>query len=428
MINQNKVKLPLFDTAKKLEQSARKEQLAFIKTLTASEAAEILTYLENETQFEVLMTLDLFFAKQILAHYALDDSLDLLTHLSPTKQEKLFTRIDENAARDIRRFLLFNKKTAGRLITNHVLTFSKEEKVLEVICAIRQTDKKFDTLSYLYVLAENGDLIGVLSIQELLVAEDSEALSEIMLTNMVTITPEADRAEVVLKLKDYNLSALPVVDGQSFLGIITFDDVMDVMEEEQSEDVQRMGGASPLDKPYLKTSVWLIYRKRIFWLLLLFVAEAYTGTVLAHYEETLTQVIALTFFIPLLIGTGGNTGTQVTTTLIRAIALGEVRLRDALKVLKKEVTVGFLLGISLALFALGRSVILGVGINIAAVVAIAAFCIVIWSSIIAALLPLILKKLRLDPAVVSGPFITTFVDGTGLIIYFTVAKLLLDIA
>ncbi|PGQ48813.1 magnesium transporter, partial [Bacillus thuringiensis] len=234
--------------------------------------------------------------------------------------------------------------------------------------------------------------------------------------------------EAVQKLMDYDLSAIPVTTMDNrMIGIITFDDAMDVFEEEATEDIQKLGGSTPLDKPYFETSIWQIYRKRIGWLLLLFVAEAYTGSVLRHYEETLTHVVALAFFIPLLIGTGGNTGTQVVTTLVRAVALNEVKFKDIFRVMKKEALVGLLLGLTLAVAALIRAYTLGVGTEVAQVVAITGLFIVIWSSIVSSVLPLILNKLKLDPAVISGPFITTLVDGTGLILYFTIAKMLLGL-
>ncbi|WMT38828.1 magnesium transporter [Paenibacillus sp. D2_2] len=188
-----------------------------------------------------------------------------------------------------------------------------------------------------------------------------------------------------------------------------------------------MGGSQPLDEPYFKSSVFRLYRKRIIWLLILFVAEAYTGTVLRHYEETLSEVIALAFFIPLLIGTGGNTGTQTVSTLVRALAVGEVHFRDIFKVIRKEVTTGLMTGATISLIAFGRAYILGVHWNVGLVVALAALTIVLWASFVAAILPLILHKLKADPAVVSSPFITTLVDGTGLVIYFTLAKIILHL-
>lgn len=211
------------------------------------------------------------------------------------------------------------------------------------------------------------------------------------------------------------------------IGIITVDDLIDVIHEEATEDFQKLGGSQPLDEPYFKNSVWHLFKKRIGWLLILFVAEAYTGSVLRHYEDTLSEQIALAFFVPLLIGTGGNTGSQTVTTLVRALAVGEIQFKDMFKVFRKEVSTGLFLGISMGSFTLIRAFILGVNMDTASVVAISALFIVIWASMVAAVLPMILHKLKIDPAVVSGPFITNLVDGTGLIIYFTMAKIILHL-
>lgn len=298
----------------------------------------------------------------------------------------------------------------------------------DTLSHIRKIGAGVESISYIYVLDTRGQLNGIVSIRELLLASDDKTLSSIMASDVISVSVNLDQQEAVQKLMDYDLSAIPVTTMDNrMIGIITFDDAMDVFEEEATEDIQKLGGSTPLDKPYFETSIWQIYRKRIGWLLLLFVAEAYTGSVLRHYEETLTHVVALAFFIPLLIGTGGNTGTQVVTTLVRAVALNEVKFKDIFRVMKKEALVGLLLGLTLAVAALIRAYTLGVGTEVAQVVAITGLFIVIWSSIVSSVLPLILNKLKLDPAVISGPFITTLVDGTGLILYFTIAKMLLGL-
>jgi magnesium transporter len=211
------------------------------------------------------------------------------------------------------------------------------------------------------------------------------------------------------------------------LGIITSDDAADVLEEEATEDIEKLGGSVPLDKPYLRTNIFELVWKRVRWLLVLFVAEAYTGTVLRHYEDTLSAAVSLAFFIPLLIGTGGNTGSQITTTLTRALAVGDVGFRDLLRVVRKELGVALILGIVMAVATTIRAWTLGVEPQIGLVVAGTAACIVIWAAAVAAMLPLVLRRVGVDPAVVSAPLITTLVDGTGLIIYFSIADLTLGL-
>jgi magnesium transporter len=227
-------------------------------------------------------------------------------------------------------------------------------------------------------------------------------------------------------LTDRNLLAIPVVDdADRLLGIITEDDVADVLEAEATEDIERLGGSEPLNVPYRSSSVILLVRKRVLWLLLLFVAEAYTGTVLRDFEGELSQVVALAFFIPLLIGTGGNMGSQTVTLIVRAMALGEVTMRDIGWIIVKELRVGLILGAIMAVVAFGRAALLGVGVDIGGVVALTILAICIWSATVAAALPLLLRALRIDPAVVSAPLITTLVDGTGLVLYFEIARWIL---
>jgi magnesium transporter len=229
-------------------------------------------------------------------------------------------------------------------------------------------------------------------------------------------------------VREHRLLAVPVVDGGGrLLGIVTADDVADVAEEEATEDIERLGGSQPLDEPYLRAGPFRLAGKRLGWLLLLFAAEAYTGTVLRHFEDELTRVVALAFFIPLLIGTGGNTGSQTVTTVIRAMAVGEVGFRDLFKVWRKEVSTALILAGAMAVATAGRAWTLGVARGVGATVAFTAAAIVIWAATVAALLPLILKRLRIDPAVVSAPLITTLVDGTGLVLYFEIARRVLKL-
>jgi magnesium transporter len=218
-----------------------------------------------------------------------------------------------------------------------------------------------------------------------------------------------------------------VDDHDRLLGIITADDAADVLLEEAGEDIERLGGSQPLDEPYLRASIVHLFRKRIVWLLVLFVAEAYTGTVLRHFEDTMAEMVSLAFFIPLLIGTGGNVGSQTVTTLVRAMGVGEVQFRDLFRVLGRELAVGLLLGTVMGAATFVRAWTLGIGMEIGPVVAVTATFIVVWSAAVSAVLPLILHRLKIDPAVVSAPLITTLVDGTGLFLYFTIARIMLGL-
>src|SRR5699024_2327309 len=282
-----------------------------------------------------------------------------------------------------------------------------------------------ETIAYVYVVDEDEQLIGVLSFRDLVLAPGSAVVRDIMDTDLLSVQVDTDQEAAGRILIDNHLLALPVVDHGRLVGIITSDDVADIIDEEGTEDAERQGGSAPLDLPYLRASPWLLWRKRIIWLLVLFVAEAYTGTVLRHFEEELEAVVALSFFIPLLIGTGGNTGTQITSTLVRAMAIGEVRLRDMGRVLIKELSAGSMIAITMALAAIIRAWTLGVGWEVALTVTLTVAAIVLWSSFIGSVMPLLLRRVGLDPAVVSAPMIATIGHGTGLVSYVEIAQVVL---
>jgi magnesium transporter len=271
-------------------------------------------------------------------------------------------------------------------------------------------------------------LLGVLSLYRLLLSPGDTPVSELMAPTTVRVRASTDQETAARLLTERNLLAIPVVDDDDrLLGIITEDDVADVLEAETTEDIERLGGSQPLNVPYRLSSVLLLVRKRVGWLLLLFVAAGYTGTVLQTFEQELADVVALSFFIPLLIGAGGNIGSQTVTLIVRAMALNEVAFRDVAWVAFKELRVGLILGLILAVIGFGRAELLGVGSDIGLVVSLTILAICVWSATIAAVLPLVLRRLGADPAVVSAPLITTLVDGTGLIIYFEIAKLVLRV-
>uniref|UniRef100_UPI00257BBE08 magnesium transporter n=1 Tax=Aeromonas sp. TaxID=647 RepID=UPI00257BBE08 len=278
---------------------------------------------------------------------------------------------------------------------------------------------------HLYVVNTEHRLLGSIALKSLLIADPLLPVSELMDRDTVRINARADQELVARLLIDRDISTLPVEEQGKLVGIFHVDDAADILELESTEDAEMQGGSSPLDTPYLQATPWQLWRKRVGWLLILFVAEAYTGTVLRAFEEQLEAAIALAFFIPLLIGTGGNSGTQITTTIVRAMAVGEVSLRNLGTVLKKELSTGLLISGAIAMAAWVRAWSLGVGPEIGMVVTFTIIAIVLWSATVASIIPMVLRRFGIDPAVVSAPFIATLVDGTGLIIYFEMAKWLL---
>lgn len=266
-------------------------------------------------------------------------------------------------------------------------------------------------------------LRGVLSIKRLLQEKDTSLnINHLMDSCLFHVKPDDERAQVVAELAEREVDLVAVVERGELVGCLMEKEIAHLQEDDVTEDVQLQGATLPLEKPYLEISPWTLWKKRSVWLLLLFVAEAYTSSVLQHFEEALESAIALAFFIPLLIGTGGNSGTQITSTLVRSMALGEVRLRDMGRMIRKEVSTSLLIALTLGLAGCLRAWMMGIGMEITLIVSLTLVCITLWSAVVSSVIPMVLKRIGIDPAVVSAPFIATLIDGTGLIIYFKIAQ------
>lgn len=417
-----------YDVAQKLvSELNNEEQVKLISILSVPLSTEILEYIEPEIQYNLLVQLDRNKTSQLLNEMSSDTVVDLLLAIHPHQAEKLLELLPSEYRKKISTLMNFPPDSAGSLATVEYIAARITWTADQTLQHVRKVGHDAEIVSYIYVLDPHGVLVGIVSLKDIILAHSDDQLEDIMRKDVISVPALMDQQKVASLLSNYDLVAIPVVHEGRMIGIITVDDLIDVIHEEVTEDFQKLGGSQPLDESYLKSSIWHMFRKRFGWLLILFAAEAYTGNVLRHYEDTLSEVIALTFFIPLLIGTGGNSGTQTVTTLVRALALDEVKFNDIFKVMRKEVTTGLFLGISMGIVAFIRAEILGVGFDIGTVVAVTAIFIVIWASFVAAILPLVLHKVKVDPAVVSGPLIATLVDGTGLMIYFTMARWLLHL-
>jgi magnesium transporter len=271
-------------------------------------------------------------------------------------------------------------------------------------------------------------LIGIVPLRALMLAKPLHTIESLMIENVSAVPVNADQEELAEFISRYDYVSIPVVDGRGrFLGVVTVDDALDVIEEEATEDIQRLGGSEPLDQPYFAVTVLQVFRKRIGWLLLLFVASTLTGSVINAFQGALDQVITLSLFIPLIIGTGGNAGSQTVATIIRAITLQEVKLGNMIQAVGREVSVGFFLGAAMAVLGFVRAFLWDTGAEVALVVALTLPAVVIWAVTIATLIPTLADRVRIDPTVISGPMISTIVDTTGLLIYFLLAGLILDV-
>lgn len=401
------------------------QQETLLPQLSIPDAADILEELEEEEAAELASKLSPDDLAPILDEMEPDEAADLLGDLEPPQALAALSRMED--AEEVRPLLLHRDETAGGLMTSEFMALRTGMTVREALNAVRRWAPGTDT-AYLFIVDEQDRLQGVVSLFQLLKADLSTPVDMLMDPDVIYVHTEADQEECARLMARYDLSALPVVDAENHLvGVITVDDLVEVLEDEATEDFERFGGALPLGKPYLDTSALEIARRRLGWLLLLFVTETFTGTVLRHFEKELDAVVALAYFVPLLIGTGGNAGTQTTSTIIRALALGDITSKDALRVWWHEVRVGFFLGLGLAAIAFLRALTWGSGDALAMAVALSILVIVVWANFMGSFLPLLASRFKVDPAVISGPAMTTLVDATGLLIYLTLAKHILGI-
>lgn len=404
------------------------EVAVLIQWLPDEEIAAILEELPPAEAARILRSLSANEAGQLLGTMDPDDAADVVELLPEQAVAEILVRMKPDDAAEIRQLSVYDADTAGGIMTPEYVAVARDATSAQAIAAIRRLVDEAETVNYVYVVDPERHLLGVLSLYRLLLSPDETPVEKLMAPSTVRVRASADQETAARLLTDRNLLAIPVVDDDDHLvGIITEDDVADVLQAEATEDIERLGGSQPLNLPYRLASVPLLVRKRVGWLLLLFLAEGYTGTVLQNFAGELKAVVALSFFIPLLIGTGGNIGSQTVTLVVRAMALNEVSMRDIGWLVFKELRVGLIIGLFMAGVGVAQALFLRVPNDIALVVALTIISICVWSATVAAALPLILRRVGVDPAVVSAPLISTLVDGTGLIIYFEIARLLLSL-
>ncbi|HET6381239.1 MAG TPA: magnesium transporter [candidate division Zixibacteria bacterium] len=404
------------------------EVAVLLQWLPERDVPDLLEELPPTEAARILRTLAAPRAARLLEDMQPDDAADVVGHIPAADADRILVLMRPSEAAEIRELSEYPPDSAGGIMTPAFVAVTRDATAAQALAAIRRLVDSAETVYYVYVVDEQRHLLGVLSLYRLLLAPDTTPVMRLMAPTTVRVRADADQEVAARLLTDRNLLAIPVVDDDDrLLGIITQDDVADVLTAEATEDIERLGGSQPLNLPYRLSTVPLLVRKRVGWLLILFLAEAYTGLVLRGFEGELASVVALGFFIPLLIGTGGNIGSQTVTLIVRAMALGEVTLRDLGWIVLKELRVGLIMGAVMGVVGFGQSVLLDVERDIGLVVAVTLVAISAWSATVAAALPLLLRRLGVDPAVVSAPFITTLVDGTGLIIYFEIARFVLSL-
>jgi len=406
-----------------------REVAVLLQWLPDEEIPALLEELPPLEAARILRTLAAPEAASLLEEMDPDDAADVLENLPSPTMDQILVRMRAEDAAEIRGLAAYPPDSAGGIMTPAFVAVAADATSDQAISAIRRLVDEAETVNYVYVVDADRHLLGVLSLYRLLLSPGETPVSELMAPTTVRVRASADQEAAARLLTDRNLLAIPVVDADDhLLGIITEDDVADVLQAEATEDIERLGGSQPLNLPYRLASVSLLVRKRVVWLLgLAILSAAYTGLVLQSFQAELADVVALSFFIPLLIGTGGNIGSQTVTLIVRAMALNEVAMRDIAWIVFKEMRVSLVLGGIMAVAAFGWAWLLGVEPTVGIVVALTVVVICLSAATVAAALPLVLRRLRVDPAVVSAPLITTVVDGTGLIIYFEIARLVLGL-
>ena len=417
------------DVADVISELPEEEAAKVLGQISAEDAATIFERLEDHEQEAIAEQMGPESVAHIAAEMEPDDRVDLLEMLDQEMSEAIFAKlekVDPEAAEEVGEIDKWPDGSAGRLMTTDFVSVPTGSSVEDAIAAIRHAPE-VEFADCVYVTAPGDHLVGVVSIRELLLATPASPLKDVLTENLITVEPTLDQEDAARRMAKYDLSALPVVAASGrFLGIITVDDVIDVLTEEQSEDVQRLGAIEPLDAPYFATPYWTFIKKRASWLLALFVGEFFTGSALRHYDDVLSAVGKLAFYVPLLISTGGNSGGQSSSLIIRGMAIGEVKLSDWFRVLGRELAQGAVLGIILAVIGVARVLMWGDGLRFALVIGLTLVGIVTMGCTVGSMLPFALRRMKFDPATSSAPFIASLVDVLGIIIYFNVARFLLS--
>lgn len=414
-----------------------------LNELTVAEAATVISMLPVQRAIEVFDQPTMHRRGAILGHQdpqraaliltgvSADERTDIIQRLGLHERHRILPKLSADMRTELEYLLQYPVHTAGGIMTTEFVRLEPSMSVSDALKHIRLVAREKESIYACYVMEPgSGRLLGAVSLRDLVMAELETLVSDVMRRKPVTVNALDDQEAVAKKIAKYDLLAVPVLEKDgSVVGFVTVDDVIDVMIEEQTEDILRMAGVEPgaLDKPYFDNPILLVVRKRIGWLMLLFVASTLTGTVMQHYEGELAAVVALSFFIPLLIGTGGNAGAQTVSTVIRSVALGEIGMKNVRRVLVREMTTGIVIGLLVGVVAFGRAALWGVSIPLALTVAITVLAICTWSTTVGSLIPLVADRFGVDPAVLSAPMITTLVDATGLIIYFSIAKVVLQL-
>lgn len=417
------------DVAAFLQELEEEDMLKIFRILPKSMAADVFSYLPIEEEQLIITSLSDKEAANIIENLMADDATDLLEEMPANVVKKILANANNETRRDINHLLRYPEDSAGSIMTVEYLDLKESLTVSEAIDRIRSIGLDSETINICYVLDEKRKLVGTVALRYLLLSNPDEIIGEIMHENVISLNTMMDQEEVAKQFQKYDFTAMPVVDNEDRLvGIITVDDVVDIMEQEATEDMEKMAAIMPSDKSYMKTGVLETFLKRIPWLLLLMVSATFTGGIIASFEEALSSCATLTVYIPMLMDTGGNAGGQASVTIIRGLSLNEIKFRDIFKVLWKESRVAVLCGIALSAANFAKLMLFDrVSVSIAIVVCLTLMAAVFVAKMVGCIFPMIAKQIGFDPAVMASPFITTIVDAISLLIYFAIATRILNI-
>ena len=420
------------DIAALLPEFEEKQMVLLFRLIPKESAAMVFTYLDPEEEQVLVEAFTDRELENIMDDMFIDDTVDVIEEMPANVVERMLAAAGDKR-NAINAVLKYPEDSAGSIMTLEYISLHPVMTIGDALKKIKSRGIHSETVNTCYVV-EKHKLLGAVSAMDLLTCDDDELISEVMDDNLITVNTLTDKEEVAQLFNKYDVLTMPALDNeQCMVGIVTVDDAIDVIQEEAEEDFQKMAAIAPTDKPYLKTSVWNLWRVRMPWLLLLMLSATFTGIIISSFEDALSRVVVLTAYIPMLMGTGGNSGSQSSVTVIRGLSLGEVDVKDILRVMWKEIRVSVLCGVSLAVACFFKIVILdgavlhtaGVDKLVALVVALTLCATVICAKIIGCVLPIVAKMLKLDPAVMASPFITTIVDAVSLLVYFGVAKSLI---
>ena len=399
-------------------------------------AAEVFVEMEPDLQELLIKTFSDTELKEVLDELYVDDTVDIVEEMPASVVKRILQHADPETRKSVNEILKYPEDSAGSIMTTEFVDLKKDMTVADAIKRIRRTGTDKETINICYVIDDRRHLLGYLSIRTILLSEEDDVIGEIMDTNVIYVNTLEDKEVVAQDFSRYDFLALPVVDTEERLvGIVTFDDAIDVMEEEATEDIEKMAAITPSEKPYLRTSAFSTYKARIPWLLLLMISATFTGIIITTFEDALSAYVVLTSFIPMLMDTGGNCGSQASVTVIRGLSLNEIEFSDMLQVIWKEIRVAVLCGITLAAANFLKMMLVdrlimgntGLTVPVAGVICLTLVFTVFCAKVVGCTLPMLAKKVGFDPAVMASPFITTIVDAISLMIYFQFATWILGI-